>query len=303
MSSFFKFFKRTSLDLIQVLLLCCMYAVLRPLPSDKVSNLGGWVVRWIGPKLALSRRARKNLALALPNLSEDEKTLVIQGMWENLGRTMAEYIHLPRLKIYSENSPVEVRGAEIIDALREDGKGAVLFLAHLANWELATLVASRRGLPLTQLYRKLNYPLTDKLINLIHRQVAAKVITKGAEGGKQMIAALKAGEHVSMLSDQKLNEGESIPFFGRPAMTAPAGARLALKYHVPFVPVRVERIDGTYFRVTYFPPLTPNVKGDIHAQTKDLLKQMNRHLESWIRARPEQWFWLHRRWAESEQLF
>ncbi len=293
-----KLFKRTALDLLQVILLCITYAILRPLSFQSASDLGGKVARALGPRLGLTRRALKNLDRAIPDLSEAEKTLIIQGMWENLGRTIAEYVHLARLEFYTPDSRVEVLGTEIIDQLRDDGKGAILFLAHLANWELATLAALRRGMEFTQLYRKLNYPLTDKFINLVHRQVATKVITKGTEGGKQMIAALKKGEHISMLSDQKLNEGEAVPFFEIPAMTAPAGARLALKYDVPFVPVRVERLEGSRFRVTYYPPLNPQQKGDIHSETLDLLHQMNQHLEDWIRARPEQWFWLHRRWPK-----
>lgn len=294
-----KLFKRTVFDLLQVFLFCVAYAIFRPLSFERASNLGGTLARTLGPRLSQTRRALKNLSRALPDLSEVEKTLIIQGMWENLGRTMVEYVHLSRLEFYTPKSRVEVLGTEIIDELREDGKGAVLFLAHLANWELATLAALKRGMEFTQLYRKLNYPLTDKLINFVHRKIATKVITKGAEGAKQMIAALKNGEHISMLSDQKLNEGEAIPFFGIPAMTAPAGARLALKYDVPFVPVRVERLEGTHFRVTYYPPLKPRKKGDIHSETLDLLHQMNQQLEDWIRARPEQWFWLHRRWPKS----
>ena len=104
-----------------------------------------------------------------------------------------------------------------------------------------------------------------------------------------------------MLSDQKMNEGEWIPFFGLPAKTAPAGARLSLKYNCPFVPVRVERIEGTRFRVTYYPPLISHKKTE-EEQLTDLLTQMNQLMENWIRERPEQWFWLHRRWPKGHKV-
>jgi KDO2-lipid IV(A) lauroyltransferase len=92
----------------------------------------------------------------------------------------------------------------------------------------------------------------------------------------------------------------AVPFFGHDAMTAPAIAHFALKFGMPVYPSRVERIAGTRFRVTVHPPLRIESSGDQEQDTRRILTAMNRQLEDWIRERPEQWLWIHKRWPESE---
>ncbi|MFI4988671.1 MAG: lysophospholipid acyltransferase family protein, partial [Alphaproteobacteria bacterium] len=87
------------------------------------------------------------------------------------------------------------------------------------------------------------------------------------------------------------------PFFGHDAMTAPAIARLALRFNCPIVPVLVERLRGARFRFTVMPPLHAVDTGDVAADVLATMTRINGMIESWIRARPEQWLWIHRRWA------
>jgi KDO2-lipid IV(A) lauroyltransferase len=89
-----------------------------------------------------------------------------------------------------------------------------------------------------------------------------------------------------------------VPFFGRDAMTAPALAMLALRFDCAVLPVRVERLRGAHFRLTVYPSLPLPQSGDRAADTLALMTQVNRTLETWIHERPEQWFWLHRRWPD-----
>lgn len=290
---------RFFIDFLQVAIIGLLYTILYCLPLAWVSNGIGFIARFSLPYLPMSRRAYKNVELVMPELSFAERKKIITGMWENLARVVFEYISLPRLKIYESDSRVEVVGSEIIEQLHKNGGPAILFLAHLAHWELATMAGTQKGLKITQLYRRLNYPLTDKLIHFVHKKIAQEVITKGPDGARKMIETLRKGGIVSVLLDQKLREGELIPFFGIPAMTPSAPARIALKLNCPFIPIQVERLPNAHFRVTYHPPLKPRVNGDLQEQTTDLLKQMNELFESWIRQHPEQWLWLHRRWPKN----
>ena len=98
--------------------------------------------------------------------------------------------------------------------------------------------------------------------------------------------------------DQKLNTGIAVPFFGRPAMTAPMPAQLALRFKCPLVPIRFERLPGVRYRVTFCEPLELPDSGDKDADALALMTEINQILESWIRERPEQWFWVHRRWPK-----
>lgn len=101
-----------------------------------------------------------------------------------------------------------------------------------------------------------------------------------------------------MLVDQKMTDGIAVPFFGRDAMTAPALAQFALKYDAPIIPVRSERLEGARFRITFYPELKTPKTGDRHADILAIMTNVNASMESWIRERPEQWLWLHRRWPK-----
>ena len=290
--------KHFLLDCVQTFIALILALFFSCFPFEKMSNLAGNLGRVIGKRFTSYRKkAHQNLRRAMPELSDKRHQEIIDGMFDNLMRTIIEYCKIYRLKIYNPESCVEVIGIDIIDQLKDDQKPAILFLGHLANWEIGTMAGLQRGLKITQVYRKLNYPMLNRLINFVHRWVAQEVVAKGPEGSRQILKALKEGRHVSILMDQKLNEGEWVPFFGMPAKTAITGARLALKNNCPFVPVRVERIEGTRFRVTYYPPLKSS-KATPQEQLMDLLNQMNQLLETWIRDRPEQWLWIHNRWPK-----
>jgi KDO2-lipid IV(A) lauroyltransferase len=145
-------------------------------------------------------------------------------------------------------------------------------------------------------YRAANNPLVDQMITRF-RGPGEELIPKGTVAARRAIAALRRGAHLTMLADQKMNDGIPVPFFGRSAMTAPALAVLALRFDCDVVPARVERLAGARW-LTICPPLPLPRSGDHHADVATLMAQVNRTLEAWIRDRPEQWFWLHRRWPD-----
>ena len=121
---------------------------------------------------------------------------------------------------------------------------------------------------------------------------------KGADGTREMVRALSAGHHVALLVDQKLNTGIPVPFFGRDAMTGTAVATFALRYDCPVWPVRVERLAGANFRITVYPRLAMPEEGTREERIRAGTIAVNRVLEGWIRERPDQWLWLHRRWPD-----
>lgn len=270
----------------------------RLLPLDLASTIGGWLGRTIGPCLAINGRARRNIALALPELSAAEIDRVIRGMWDNLGRVVAEYPHLHELRCY-EGDRIEVVGVENIDLLLTDNIGGIIFSGHLGNWEIGGLSTSQRGLPVAQAYRAPNNPLIDRMIFRIReRSIDGARFPKGVQGGRQLARYIREGGHMGILVDQKFNEGIPVPFFGRDAMTMTAMASFALKYGCPVIPGRVERRTGARFRITLFPPMEIISTGDRDADIAATMRRVNEYLEGWIRDAPEQWLWLHRRWPD-----
>ena len=274
-----------------------LFGAFASLPLDCASALGGVMGRLIGPFVGISKRARRNIKRAFPGLSESEIANVIAGMWDNLGRVAAEYPHLTNIRVFEPGGRVETHGLEHIDRAVAAGRRMIIFSGHIANWEIALLAAVQYGISVAQIYRAANNPLVDHMITRF-RGEAGELIPKGAFAARRAIATLRRGAHLTMLADQKMNDGIPVPFFGRPAMTAPALAALALRFDCDVLPARVERLGGAHFRLTVFPPLPLPRSGDSHADAAALMAQVNAILEMWIRDRPEQWFWLHRRWPD-----
>ncbi|MBI1206926.1 MAG: lauroyl acyltransferase [Azospirillum sp.] len=283
---------------LQTVLAHLVFAVFGMLPPAVASALGGWLGRSIGPRLGASKKALSNLQRALPALPPERHRAILGGMWDNLGRVIAEYPHLRTLAETGPGKPLEIVGLEHLHALRDDGRAGFLFSGHLANWEILGVAARRLGVELTLVYRAPNNPSFDRLLRRARGVPPEQLVPKGAAGASALLRALRRGGHVAMLVDQKMNDGVAVPFFGREVMTAPALAQLALRYRLPVVPVRVERLGGIRCRVTLSPPLTLPDSGDRHADTLAAMTEVNALLESWIRERPEQWLWLHRRWPD-----
>ena len=282
---------------LQTVLLYLSYGVFSLLPVDAASGLGGWIGRTVGPRLgAANRRARHNLSLAMPDLAEPERRRILTGMWDNIGRTFGEYPHLARIR---DSARLEVVGAEHANGAAVRDRSRILIGAHIGNWELPGVWTAKHVGRLSFIYRAPNNPPADWLIRRIRSAAGMTQFRKGAAGTKAALATLGRGDNLGMLLDQKLNRGIAVPFFGRDAMTTPALALFAQRFDSAVVPTRVERLDGARFRLTFYPPLEVPNTGNRHDDVKAMMVAVNAMFEGWIRDRPDQWFWMHRRWIES----
>lgn len=275
-------------------------AIFRCMSLNAASACGGWLGRTLGPRLKAHRHAERNLSAAMPELDNAARQRVLHAMWDNLGRVVGEYAHLDSFAIDTEaqRHQIEIAGAEHLAWLRDEGRPALFFSAHYGNWELIGLVAAQLGVDLLQVYRAANNPLTERLLQALRMPLGGRHVPKGSLAAREILRALRQRESVGMLVDQKLNTGIAVPFFGRDAMTAPAIAEFALHLDCPIIPARVERLNGTRFRVTIEAPIHLQKTGDHQRDVYDALLLINRRLEDWIRARPDHWFWVHKRWPK-----
>lgn len=273
-------------------------ALFRALPLERASAIGGTLARRIGPHIGVTRRARANLRRVFPGKQEAEIEAIIRDTWENLGRVAAEYPHLARMRVLPPDNCIEVRGAEHVDAARARGRPLIFFAGHLANWEVPGVVAMHYGVRLHVVYRPANNPWVEDIVRRGRGDIIAGLIPKGAEGARRAIELLRQGQALAILIDQKMNDGIAVPFFGHEAMTAPALARLAIRFDCTVLPTQVERLEGARFRVTVHPPLALIKTGDRVRDVHDIMARANAMLEDWIRQRPGQWLWLHRRWPD-----
>lgn len=278
--------------------------LLSALPVRTASQFGGAVTGFIGPYLSVSRKVgERNLCLALPDLSPIERRRIIHQVWQNLGQTITELVHLKVLKeipLASSRPGYSVQGwDEHVAPCLAPGKPAIFFTGHLANWEVMPMMASTRGINFGFMYRAASNPFVDIILkNLRHAGYGSdvKMFPKGAAGGKAAYAHLRHGNVLGLLVDQKLNDGLAVPFFGKPAMTMDALASFALKFKCPVLPIHVRRLGPARLEIICDPPLPVPETGDKQADIMALTMEMNRILERWIIAQPGDWLWLHKRW-------
>lgn len=259
------------------------------LPRHTASALFGSIAEFIAPKMGMNKKAERHIHNALKTTPE-QTSKIAGGMWNNLGRVMAEFPHLQKI---AENDVI-FKGAEHIERLRDDGQCGILFGAHLGNWEVIPhALLHHYNFKMHPVYRAPNNPLVDKRLH-DYRSPDGRLVpySKSRQGMIGMVKALKNKEHLGLLIDQKYNEGVDAQFFGMTARTGTAFIELAQKYDCPMVPIRCIR-DGDKFIIEAFAPI-PTKDRDI----MDVLNESHAVLEGWIREYPDQWLWLHRRWRE-----
>ncbi len=290
-------------DAVLAALIRGAFVFVRALGPDRSAALGAFVARSLGPLFPAHRIARDNIAHAFPEKSEAERAAILREAWDNLGRVACEYVHMDRIWDFDPSQPnsgrirVSDETARRFEALAADGKPALIFAAHLANWEIPAIAGPRHGLPSAVLYRTPNNARIAADIVALRTPIMGRLIAASPAAPIAMMEALDEGLHVGMLIDQRFGRGPRVPFLGRPAASNPLLARLARRF--PDVPVhgaRVIRQPGGRFLLEMTErielPCGANGQVDVDAATALL----NRIVEGWIREHPGQWLWMHRRW-------
>jgi KDO2-lipid IV(A) lauroyltransferase len=271
----------------------------RILGVDAASALGGLFGRQVLYRTSISNRARSNLCAAYPDKGEEEIENITVEMWDNLGRTIAEYAHLDKFNFRGADARIEVANMDTAVRTIEQGKGILFVSGHFANWEIMPIAATEYGLEGALVYRPLNNPYVDRwMVKQRGKRGPKEHLGKGAQGTKRIFTLLRACKSIFLLVDQKTSEGVPAPFFGRVAMTTPAPAALALKLGCVILPVTNERLDGARFRMMVHEPIAIEPTGDYDRDVLALTAKINEVIERAVRYRPSQWLWIHRRWPK-----
>lgn len=270
-------------------------ALIRALPVEVASGLGGALARAVGPFTRAHRTARQNLRLAFPDLGEREKRKVLSAQWDNFGRYIFEFPIADRLT--PAGGRVEVEGIERLTAIAQGGRPAVLISGHFANAEIMTAVILEAGIDCDVTYRAANNPYVDQRIKQGRFNYGVRLFApKGAEGARELLEALKAGRSVAMLNDQRYDGGVAGPFFGREVMTLPAAVRLALRFGTYLQPMSIQRLKGARFKVVVHEPIAVGQEGEKTRAIEVGVAAINAFIEARVRERPGEWWWMHRRW-------
>ncbi len=225
---------------------------------------------------------------------------MVRRVFRHFVRVGAEFVLLPRLiGRVGLDQVIEIAGREHVLEAQRPGRGIVVFSAHLGNWEVIAAAGEPLGLKLHSVGRTLDNPLLEQFLARERGRYVRSVIPK--DGGLPRIArALKQGDSVAMLLDQHAGRrGIEVDFLGRPASTFRAAAELAARFGLPLLGGFGIRVDRTpRFRLEFEPPLWPDQSAPREQEVRRLTQAVSDMIARQVKAHPDQWNWLHRRWRQ-----
>jgi KDO2-lipid IV(A) lauroyltransferase len=246
----------------------------------------------------LRRTGLRNLEMAYPLASLNEREAILRGVYRSLGWQLAEFCKMSRYTAEEAAKFVRYDGLENYLKARAKGKGVLVLTGHLGAWELSSFYHSLVGYPMSLVIRRLDNPLVDEFVNSTRCLHGNRVIHKD-DFARGLLTAMHNGETVGILMDTNMTppQGVFVPFFGVEACTATAMARIALRTHAAVLPGFLvwEKAESRYvlkFGAEIEMVRSGNLDADIVANTA----LFTAAIEAYIRQYPEQWLWVHRRW-------
>ncbi len=265
--------------------------------SMSIGENAGKFIGSIIPKL--KKIGRRNLEIALPELSEDEKERILDGTFESLGRHLGFVSHFKRFQHEDIRNLIEIVGREEhFDPARESGRGILFFTGHFGSWEVFHLLSPAFGYGMNVLVRRIDNLLVERHVENFRTRFGAVTIDK-TKSARKMFRVLENGELLGMMADLNVQEKEGVfvDFFGVPASTTTSIAKLALSTNAIVMPAFAvwEKAKGKYVIYLESPVeyrKTENAEQDIENLTRDITNVV----EKYVRQYPEQWLWIHKRW-------
>ncbi|MBW0002909.1 MAG: hypothetical protein JO216_05440 [Hyphomicrobiales bacterium] len=266
------------------------------LPLELCACASAWCWRALGRFSSRSRRAALQLAQSLPELNVAEREAILSQVWDNLGRNFAESFHIR--EFIDDPSRFEIVREEALREFAETTKTFVIVSLHSANWELSALGPLRVGLRIAGIYRSIKNPWVDAYVTRLRQPLyPAALLPKSPQTPRRFLRLMRRGVPVAMMCDLREARGVEVPFFGRPAPSTSFPALLAVSDGLPIFIARTLRQPRSHFRFEW--KVLQPVRGgasreeDVTATTA-LIQSC---FEEWVRERPGEWMWVHRRWG------
>jgi KDO2-lipid IV(A) lauroyltransferase len=236
--------------------------------------------------------ARSNLAMALGYDHRQSRTTIL-AMYRHLALSILELFRYgtPR----GEPVPLRVEGQVHLDAAIEQGRGVLVVTAHLGNWEVLLRYGAGLSRPVKIVTRDLSVSLFQKI--WAYLRTGGPGLLSASNAASSMVNGLKAGEIIGMVLDQHAPETSAIPvpFFCHPASTSTGLVRASRLLNLPILPMFTWR-DGTTHVISIGPNLAVQSTQDRRLDILNATTRCTQAIEAAVRAHPEQWLWIHRRW-------
>lgn len=260
-------------------------------PLPVLSWIGGKVLEMVGPKIKKRQRImRDNLEKTIPECANDE---FMRRVWNNWGRSFVEGLKYRTYRRHM-NKYITFRDRDMFFKYPQ----FILTMPHYGYMGIMSLAFVNTDYKLAVAYRGASNPLTDKVILQNYGYGCVKEVSFFPTGNAMpIVRALRNGETININSDQRFHGAPYINFMGMPAQTSTGLAQLARKFDLPVLMGHVERTHGAHHEIVFDEfiqiPHTDNAEADELAG----MELVNAATERVIRAKPDEYLWIHNRWA------
>jgi KDO2-lipid IV(A) lauroyltransferase len=246
-----------------------------------------------GPFFRSKKTIEKNISFAFYESDKKFKKVLIDNMWKSYGKILAEYVFMKYFRKINSEEFLEVKGQEILESIKLSKDPVIFISGHFDNFELMAMYIEKSGVDLAAIYRPLNNNFLNPVMeNIRKKYICRKQIKKGISGTKEILKYFKSGTSIALMIDQRVSQGIRSLLFKNEALTTTIPAQFVKKFNCKIVPIYIERIKHSQFRLEILKPLNFSKNEDIHLITTHI----NKTIEGMIKKNPEQWIWTHDRW-------
>jgi len=270
-----------------------LFIIYKTLGLKISSFLSGKLIEFLGPLFRSKKTIISNIQRAIPLIDTQEIDKIKKDMWNNYGRTLAEYMFLKyfRNNIFTPN--IKLDGKEILEQIKHEKTPVIFISGHFSNFELMAMQIEKSGINLAAIYRPLNNTFLNVIMERIRKKyICRNQIKKGKRGVRELLKLYKKGYSVALMIDQRVSQGIKSKFFNKDAFTTTIPAQFVKKFNCKIVPIYIERFEGTNFKIKVEKPII--FSKDI--STEKITRDLNIWLEKMILKNPGKWIWSHNRW-------
>ena len=279
---------------LQFICVIFFFVIFKILGLKLASIISSNIFILFGPIFRSNKIVFSNLKIAFPDIDENQKKQILKKMWFNYGKIFAEYMFIKNFRNNEKYAAkISIENKDIIEKIKKDNEQVIFISGHFNNFELMAMQIEKLGIKLTALYRPLNNPYLNPIMEKIRKKyICKKQVKKGISGTKDLLLDFKDGSSIALMIDQRVSQGIRSNLFNKEALTTTIPAQFIKKFKIRVVPVHVERERNNDFKIKFFEPVNFSNEESIETITSKL----NKILEEMIIKSPEQWIWTHNRW-------
>ena len=281
---------------IQFIIVIFLFIIFFLIGRKLASNLSSYIFKTFGKFFRSSEIIRGNLKICFPENSDIQNDEIINKMWDNYGRTLAEYINLRFFQ--NNNDHIKILNLDKLEKLKSSKDPVLFFSGHFANFELMAMELEKQNFQISALYRKLNNFFLNPIMEFFRTsyickdQIAKPLPGEDKGGTRELLSRVKDRRNIALMVDQKLTEGIIAKLFNKDCYTTRIPAQFAKKYNYKLVPISLKRVDKYFFEM--------NILDEINFSKEDselqITNRINNVIEKMIKENPDQWIWTHKRW-------